>query len=100
MVRSFLPFVRRVALAVCLLTSAVHAQCLDWRAFPHTDPVPGGVVQTIAVCDGGSGPALYLGGGGLYLSNPSQPTNLIKWDGTHFTATGPYVPAQVTAILS
>ncbi|MFN0242219.1 MAG: hypothetical protein ACKVWV_04945 [Planctomycetota bacterium] len=59
-------------------------------------------VYALAVCDDGSGPALYIGGEIALAGDPSGQTpisEIVRYDGVHYSALGAGLPSTVFAIL-
>jgi hypothetical protein len=95
---------RALALAalIFLPVRSAHAQCLDWRTFPHNEPELDGRLDVLQVHDDGTGSALYLAGN---LTNPSSSTpmeqfGVMRWDGHHATRVGTEPIGRVGALAS
>jgi hypothetical protein len=103
----------RFKLAVLLTISAAvfgtaataPAQCLSWEpGFSYSQPGVSyppsyGGVRAMTLFDDGSGPALYLCGGFLVAGDIAA-NNIVKWDGTHFTALGDAFPGNAYALTT
>lgn len=72
--------------AVLSLASSAVAQCLDWQAFPRTDPEWGGRSWAMLVHDDGSGSALYVGGD--YSGPNGQDNSVRRWQASTWSTVG------------
>ena len=71
------------------------------------EPVGGGVsqgstfadIESIAVFNDGTGPALYVGGWDL-VPFQGNLCNVAKWDGTHWTSIGQYLGGRTTSLAT
>jgi hypothetical protein len=57
-------------------------------------------VESMAVHDDGTGPKLYAGGWDIRPVGTSVTVNVVRWDGTRWTAVGQYLGGRTTSLAS
>jgi hypothetical protein len=100
MIRVYKVVVWLAVVALLPMASVVRGQC-GWEAFGVSDLYPGlrGAVDTMAVYDGGGGPALYVGGSVLsaVIDGTPRVSGVFRLD-SHGWAAGPFSTSTVYAL--